>query len=111
MRIFIFLSFILLTTTTIAQKTTQKIDKKLLLGLWVSDADNKYKISVTDSTFLEFYDKEPPDTFRYKIKKARLIKTDASGDAYEYDILTLTSTYFSIMYMPRGNVLTFSKRK
>ena len=94
-----------------AQKKIEPDDYKLIRGKWVSFEDKHYKITISDSTFIEYYDKDKPEIFKYKIENDILKKTGADGDIYEYEISSLSDTNLTLMYLPRGNFLMFEKIK
>ena len=107
-----FFIFAIITILSITAYGQQKADKKLLIGRWVSKDDKKYTIVVTNKTFVEYYGKEKVGVFTYSINKDKLIKTDkGDGEVYEYDVETLTKKDLVIIYLSRGNMLHFVRRK
>jgi hypothetical protein len=111
MRIFTPLFFLFLFQHSFGQETNAENDKKLILGKWISSQDRKSAIVFTDSTCIDIYDGKAMETYSYTLKKDRLTETGSDGDIYEYDVMGLSKTKLTLMYLSRGNLLFFEKAK
>jgi hypothetical protein len=86
--------------------------KKQLKGKWISEDDKKYHVVFNDSMKQDLYAGKLQSSFRYWIKQDSLIAKDLSnGHIYNYSIMGLTETHLTLMYLVRGNLLTFRKQK
>jgi hypothetical protein len=97
------------STCTFAQKT---IDKKLLVGKWVSVQDKKSMIVFTSTKQIDYYEGKKLDEEIYKItykKRSGCRLTLASG--LEYDIYELTAKRLEMTYVGRGNSLIYVRAK
>jgi len=111
MKYFIPLFFALLYAVTIeAQKNEKDFNHKLILGKWISMDDKNYQLEVTDSTFIEHYEDDNPDIFKYELKGQKLYKTEPDGTVYEYVIMSLSNDILVLQYLPRGNLLSFKRK-
>jgi len=94
------------------QTKTKEANKNLLLGTWISADDQNYKMTINESSIIEYYDSEEVDKFTYKRDKDNLTKTDlATSDKYQYKIQELTKTDLKLIFLDRGNTLAFKKKQ
>jgi len=84
-------------------------DLKMIRGKWISDEDKNYWIEIKDSIIVEHYEKDKPKIFKYKIENDQLVKTDLEGGTYEYAFSNLSDDFLELIYLPRGNFLSFTK--
>ncbi len=120
--------------TTVAQadtKNTLEDDYKLLQGTWQSDEDGKYLLLFKDRKTYDLYIGEKDTTAvdfilsstscnegtnADSIKKREgkpplfLVKKDKDGDMC-YEVMTLTEDQLSLIYLDRGNILSFKKKR
>ena len=112
---------------TLAKKETVKeVEKKpsLLEGMWISTQDAKSQIQVTSNLWIETYDKEKPDTFKYGIGDTCLknpsAKTNPNGkyitvfdsdDYRSFYIIDLSDSKLDLSYVGRGNTLSYKRKK
>ena len=110
MKYFIPLFFALLYPNTGEAQNERENNHKLILGQWISSEDQKYRLAVTDSTFVEYYDKDSAEIFKYELEGQKLFKTGADGTVYEYAVMSLSKDILVLQYLPRGNLLSFQRK-
>jgi hypothetical protein len=118
------------TTTAPKDTTTKKESIKdieqintVLGGLWISDDDSKSSINITSNLWLEMYEKEKTDTFKFAIGDSCLVnpeaKTNASGKyitVFDPDgnrcfyIVKFANSRLELSYVGRGNTLRYTKK-
>ena len=112
MKVFLLSISLFLSLNFFGQKKIQPVTKKSLKGQWVSIDDKKYTIQISDTAIVEFYEKEKTAEFTYTLNNRKIIKTDKSdGSVYQYKVLHLTSVRLSIIYLDRGNLVRFVRKK
>ena len=95
-------------TSVFAQQ--QALDKKKLLGNWVSTEDTNYHITFTPTLQREYYGNELQAVNTYKIHGDTLVKTDKqTGAIYMYSVMGITNRNLTLLYLDRGNLLKFTK--
>jgi uncharacterized membrane protein len=93
--------------------------EQLIVGYWTSRDDSAAAMNIMgDGTLVDLYDANLTGEFDYFLRDSCLdaapsetlhlvtIEKD-SGDTYCYEVLTLSSTWLELMYLPRGNILTY----
>jgi hypothetical protein len=85
-------------------------NSQLIKGRWISAEDKKYSVVFIDSLKMDYYKNEITSKFRYRISSDSLITEDIqTKEIYRYAIMGLSSKHLTLMYLDRGNLLTFSK--
>ena len=110
------------TTKKESIKQTEQINT-ILGGLWISDEDSKSSINITSNLWLEMYDKEKTDTFKFAIGDSCLAnpdsKTNATGKYITvfdpegnrcFFIVKFTNSKLELSYVGRGNTLRYTKK-
>ena len=110
MKYFIPLFFAVLCSVTSEAQNEKDINQKLIRGKWISMDDHKYQLEVTDSTFIEYYENDNHEIFKYELKREKLYKTQPDGTVYEYVIMSLSNDILVLQYLPRGNLLSFKRK-
>jgi hypothetical protein len=103
-------------------KQTEQINT-VLGGLWISDEDSKSSIQITSNIWLEMYEKEKTDTFKFAIGDSCLAnpeaKTSATGKYITvfdpegnrcFFIVKSTNSKLELSYVGRGNTLRYTKK-
>lgn len=81
-------------------------------GKWQSTIDSSSTIEFDGLTKIDYYKGKYIDQSKIKIDKDRLFcKTLKDDLTLEYEIMTLTDVSLTLIYLPRGNLLTFTKNK
>ncbi len=103
-------------------KQTEQINT-VLGGLWISDEDSKSSIQITSNIWLEMYEKEKTDTFKFALGDSCLAnpdsKTNANGKYITvfdpegkrcFFIVKFTNSKLELSYVGRGNTLRYTKK-
>ena len=103
-------------------KQTEQINT-ILGGLWISDEDSKSSINITSNLWLEMYEKEKTDTFKFAIGDSCLAnpdsKTNPKGKYITvfdpegnrcFFIVKSTDSKLELSYVGRGNTLRYTKK-
>jgi hypothetical protein len=110
MKCFIFSILLISSSVVFGQSKVRSTDEYKIIGRWVSLDDKNYRVVFTKTLKLDYYSKELPSTFIYRINADSLIAKDKSdGNIYNYAILSLTKKYLTLMYLRKGNLLIFRK--
>jgi hypothetical protein len=111
MKQFVFFSIILFCTLSYGQNT-DSLYKKKIIGKWISEQDKRYEMIFTNTSKFDYYDNKLESIERYRIQNDSLIAMDkSSGDQFIYSLETVSEKYLSLMYLPRGNLLLFRRKK
>ena len=80
-------------------------------GKWISNNDALYVLEFDGMTKIEYYDKEYVDQFRIKIENTYLYCTTMDEEKLvdKYEIMSLTDTELTLLYLPVGRILTLNK--
>jgi hypothetical protein len=111
--------------TTAKKESIKETGQKntLLEGLWISDEDSKSSIQVKSNLWLEMYEKEKTDTFKFALGDSCLAnpeaKTNANGKyitVFDPDgnrcffIVNSANSKLELSYVGRGNTLRYTKK-
>jgi hypothetical protein len=111
--------------TTAKKESIKETEQKntLLEGLWISDEDFKSSIQVKSNLWLEMYEKEKTDTFKFALGDSCLAnpeaKTNANGKyitVFDPDgnrcffIVNSANSKLELSYVGRGNTLRYTKK-
>ena len=109
-------------STKESRKDTELINTKLG-GLWISDEDSKSSINIASNIWLEMYDKEKTDTFKFAIGDSCLANSDSKTNANGkyitvfdpegnrcFYIVKFTNSKLELSYVGRGNTLRYTKK-
>ncbi len=111
MKFLTLIAFLFASAFAFGQKSTAVSNNKLLQGQWTSVDDSRYKITLADSSFTEYYGKQITNRFFYKVKNNILTKyAKRSDEMYEYSILNLTQSQLQLLSLPKGDILKFEKK-
>lgn len=84
---------------------------KKLTGTWVSTEDKKYRVIIKGSIMQEYYDKEKTAVLRFRIHRNLLTAKDIkTGDVFKYDLVTVNNKQLTMIYLGRGNTLSFRRK-
>jgi len=86
----------------------QEISDELIQGKWISVDDANYLIVFSDNTKTDYYDGEITSEGTYTISGDSLL-VESEGEAFKYSILELSENELELLYLPRGNILQFTK--
>ncbi len=80
-------------------------------GKWISNNDALYVLEFDGMTKIEYYDKEYIDQFRIKIENTYLYCTTMDEEKLvdKCEIMSLTDTELTLLYLPVGRILTLNK--
>ena len=93
------------------KKLAATLNKKLLIGHWVSVDDKLNHVIFSDTLKTELYDNEKVSSGKYWLEDDKLFAKDSDDDViFEYDILSLSKTNLTLMSMARGNLLKFKRK-
>src|SRR3954469_8487185 len=105
----LFLVVTLAAFTTVSAQQKQPVDKKKLLGNWISTEDTNYHITFTTTLQREYYGNELQAVNTYKLHSDTLVKTDKqTGTVYTYSVTGITNKNLTLLYLDRGNLLKFT---
>jgi hypothetical protein len=111
--------------TTAKKESIKETEQKntLLEGLWISDEDSKSSIQVKSNLWLEMYEKEKTDTFKFALGDSCLAnlgaKTNPNGKyitVFDPDgnrcffIVNSANSKLELSYVGRGNTLRYTKK-
>lgn len=112
MKFFILFVPLLLFLSGAAQPKKKASNDDNIIGTWVSVDDSKYKIVFTKASKFDYYDRQLSSSYNYTIEKDSLITKDKSdGSVYYYSITSLTKNHLTLMYLERGNLLKFKRKR
>ena len=81
-------------------------------GKWQSTIDSSSTIEFDGLTKVDYYNGKYIGQSRIKIDKDRLISKSIKDNlTLEYDIMTLSDASLTLMYLVRGNLLTYTKKR
>jgi len=106
------------TTLSTEAKELNLLSK--LQGKWQSTEDNASIVEITDNTWTDIYDNERDVGMNFDIMTACLEqdgKVDENGsylqvggdDGFCYNVDDINNTHLVLMYLPRGNILTYNR--
>ncbi len=84
----------------------QTVDKAKLIGTWQSVDDKRSVIVFTSTHQKSIYEGKVLDSYTYMLQGDRL-----KVDDLEYDIFNLTNTNLGMIYVGRGNTLSYKRIK
>lgn len=101
------------------EESTQKsvavetdIDKRLI-GTWKNTEDSKYTVVFMPGGRLsEQYESRTASEGTWEISPGKdlfQLKKTIDGEIFLYEIVTVTDSNLTLIYLPRGNTLTFKK--
>ena len=92
-----------------SKQEQQKVHKiKLLDGKWKSTDDSKSIIVFSNGKKIDYYNDSKMSEDKFKLDSDYLLVGD--GDSFfKYKILKITDTNLELMYLPKGNVLKYTK--
>jgi PBP1b-binding outer membrane lipoprotein LpoB len=112
--------------TTTAKKESIKQTEQIntiLGGLWISDEDSKSSINITSNLWLEMYENEKTDTFKFALGDSCLANPDSKANANGkyitvfdpegnrcFFIVKFTNSKLELSYVGRGNTLRYTKK-
>ncbi|HEY5534474.1 MAG TPA: hypothetical protein VIL99_06025 [Ignavibacteria bacterium] len=111
--------------TTAKKESIKETEQKntLLEGLWISDEDSKSSIQVKSNLWLEMYEKEKTDTFKFALGDSCLAnsgtKTNPNGKYITvfdpagnrcFFIVNSANSKLELSYVGRGNTLRYTKK-
>ncbi|HEY5123902.1 MAG TPA: hypothetical protein VIK14_09225, partial [Ignavibacteria bacterium] len=95
----------------------------LLEGLWISDEDSKSSIQVKSNLWLEMYEKEKTDTFKFALGDSCLANSEAKTNpngkyitVFDPDgnrcffIVNSENSKLELSFVGRGNTLRYTKK-
>lgn len=101
--------FLVLVLTGFAS-TAQSSDAKLIIGRWQSIDDRKSEMVFTKDRETDYYGKKQELVSTYRLQHDSLVTVDVkSGDTSYYIITSLSSKNLALMYLARGNILTYRR--
>ena len=81
-------------------------------GIWMSTIDSLSTIEFDGLTKVDYYSGKYIDESKIKIDKDYLYcKPLKDNFDYKYEIMTLSDTNLTLLFLPRGNLLTYTKHK
>ncbi len=102
--------FTFIITFSFGQAKTN-LDLKKLNGSWISTDDKNYHITIKDATWKDYYEKNVTTVLDLKINKNNITAKDKkSGEIYKYEIVKLNDKQLSLIYLDRGNTLSFKRK-
>ena len=91
-------------------KKEYQSDYKKLKGNWVSTEDKLYTVEFDGLTRTDYYENEVSSQYKIRIEKDNLYCIDLDDkEEYKYTIMSLTDKNLTLMFLPRGNKLIFTK--
>ncbi len=103
------ISFIILFAASAQKKNS--IDLKKLDGNWISADDKRYHINIKGSAWIDYYGKEKNFSLAFTITKNIITATDNSTkEIYRYEIAKLNDKILDLVYLDRGNKISFKRK-
>ena len=111
--------------TTAKKESIKETEQKntLLEGLWISDEDSKSSIQVKSNLWLEMYEKEKTDTFKFALGDSCLANSEAKTNpngkyitVFDPDgnrcffIVNSENSKLELSFVGRGNTLRYTKK-
>jgi hypothetical protein len=118
-------------TATVKDTTTKKeavkeneIKNTVFEGAWISTEDTKSQVQVKANNWLEMYEGEKTDTFKFAIGDSCLANINAKANpsgkyitVFDPDgnrcfyVVNVNDSKLELSYVGRGNTLTYKKKK
>ena len=83
-----------------------------LQGVWISSDDKNSKIEFVGNQKIDFYEEEKISEGSFELKNTengQYLDVTTGGELFEYNIMNLSETALDLMYLPRGNVLKYTR--
>lgn len=109
-------------TIEIAEVEDAETYSQLIQGVWTSLDDENSVIEFKDGMKIDFYsgeemskdeygfyDEIPVDKDSKKQDTAKYLVVETSDGVFEYEVVELTENTLNLIYIPRGNILKYSK--
>jgi len=99
-------------TIELNEPTNNPLDA--LQGTWTSDDDEKSVIEFSGNRKIDFYEDEKMSEGVFEISDEDGVNephltVSSDNEVYEYEIIKLSNTDLWLMYMPRGNILRYTR--
>lgn len=89
----------------------KNIDLKKLNGNWISLDDKKYHIVIKSLSWEDYYGREKTAVLNFKINKNIITaKDNHTGDTFKYEVVIVTNKQLTLIYLDRGNTLSFRRK-
>ncbi|MFA5405079.1 MAG: hypothetical protein WC358_09110 [Ignavibacteria bacterium] len=115
------------TKDTVTKKETVKdveIKNTVFEGTWISTEDANSQIQIKSNFWVELYEGEKPDTFKFALGDSCLANINAKANpsgkyitVFDPDgnrcffVVSVNDTKLDLSYVGRGNTLTYKKKK
>jgi len=82
----------------------------LIQGVWISvdDVNSVIEFNVEQKT--DYYEGEKLREANYELMGNSLIVEEEEGDDFEYEIIAISENELEMIYLPRGNILKYTKQ-
>jgi FlaG/FlaF family flagellin (archaellin) len=112
--------------TTVKKETVKEVETKntVLEGTWISTDDAKSQLQAKANAWIELYEGEKPDTFKFAIGDTCLANANTKANpngkyitVFDPDgnrcffIVNVNDAKLELSYVGRGNTLTYKKKK
>lgn len=99
----------IVATLEFFEPTVAAFDAKKLEGVWTSLDDELSTIEFLGDEKIDFYENKEMSRRLFAISGDKLLTVDENGNLFEYRIHELSNKNLVLMFLPRGNILRYSK--